>query len=168
MKIDELTENNNNNNNSVNWAIGEDVVHGSLPFKNRIMNGYYDDSVIVYINIREVFDNTEEDFRLDVDDPTGGPMSIGNRVEKAKQFFKVGYMDLSEIGYSSYNNAIVFTDGRHRLVAAYQLGERYAPIIVPKSHIGAIKGMVSSKGQLIDFGEIKEVLSRELLFRNIK
>lgn len=158
MLINELLENTESN---VKWAIGDDIIHGTRPFKNRIVNGTFDRSSIIWVNIKDVFEHTEEGFTLNVDHPSGGKNSIGNRVEKARDFFATGYMEPSQIGYSQQRKSIVFDDGRHRLVAAYQLGERYAPVLVLTSEISKVAGLVDSKEDNVSTVEyMKHVLTQ--------
>lgn len=145
-------------NSKLSWAVGKDIVHGSRPFKNRIKNGVFDNYSILWVNIEDVFDHTESGFRLDVHDPSGGKNSIGSRVEKAKDFFQSGYMNPSEIDYNSSTNGIVFGDGRHRLVAAYQMGEPYAPVIVPNRDVGKIRNLVRTTDDALSFDGMKEIL----------
>ena len=155
MLIKQLLE---NDNSRVKWAIQDNIIHGTKPFRNRIINGTFDDASIVWVDIEDVFKHTESDFTLDVNDPKGGKNSIGDRVSKAKAHFMKDYMNPSEIGYSSWTKSIVFSDGRHRLVAAYQLGERFAPVIVPNSEIASVKSLVKT-GDVISFDYMKEVLT---------
>lgn len=158
MLINELLENTETN---VKWAIGDNVIHGTRPFKNRIKNGTFDNSSILWVDIEDVFKHTEEGFTLDVNHPSGGKNSIGNRVEKAKSFFAKGYMEPSQIGYSPQKKSIVFDDGRHRLVAAYQLGARYAPVLILNSELSKIESLVDSKDDDNTIEYMKDVLKKK-------
>lgn len=157
MLIENLCESNFEN---LNWAINGNVIYGSNPYRNRIKNGTFDDASIVWVNIEDIFSHTEKDFTLDLSSPNGGENSIGNRVDKAKSFFNGGgYMNPSEIGISSSGKHIVFDDGRHRLVAAYQLGARYAPVIVLSRDVGKVTGLVRTNTQPDNFSTMKSILS---------
>ena len=98
-----------------------------------------EERTLCWINIKELMNNTDPDFALDLNDPTGGKNSIGNRVERAKNHWnKNEFMDPSEICYNDHYNIIGFGDGRHRLVAAYQLGHQYAPVTMLKDDVPKI------------------------------
>jgi hypothetical protein len=67
---------------------------------------------------------------LDPDDPRGGPNSIGTRVDQAKKFWADGgWMNPSEASMNSQGQ-FDWGDGRHRMVAASQLGEIYSPVLM--------------------------------------
>ena len=83
-------------------------------------------------NIRELFNKTPKKYRLDPDDPTGGKNKIRDRVARAIQYWKDGgRMDPSIVAI--HNRSVNFIDGRHRLVAASQLGETEAPVVVVRA-----------------------------------
>lgn len=155
MKIQHLYE----SSISSKWAINDNVIYGTDPYKRRIRYGAFDDASIIWVNIKDAFEHTEEDLRLDINDPLGGINSIKNRVPQAKAQFNSGYMNPSEVGYNEYRKAIMFGDGRHRLVAAYQLGEEYAPVIVSNSEIPNITKLIRTKGHPVSFDAMKEILS---------
>ncbi len=91
--------------------------------------------VLRIVNIQELFSKTPKKYRLDPADPTGGKNKIGDRVATAVQHWQDGgRMDPSIINIT--NKQVNFTDGRHRLVAAAQLGEIEAPVIIaPSNHL---------------------------------
>ncbi len=93
-------------------------------------NGSYaKKGVLRRVNIQELFSKTPKNYRLDIADPTGGKNKIGDRVSKAMQYWQDGgRMDPPIL--SVQNRQVNFLDGRHRLVAAAQLGETEVPIII--------------------------------------
>lgn len=128
MRLIQLLETlNDPDRTDVRWAVGPNLDKASLWIRKQIERG---ESDIHWVNIEDVFKTTGRDQTLDVSDPTGGRNAIGNRVQNAIQHWAAGgYMDPSEI-YPDHNGQIGFQDGRHRLVAAYQLGHRWAPVLV--------------------------------------
>ena len=114
--------------NELNWAIDQNIDKSLYGYRQKS-----DDRALFWVNIKELMDNTNPDFALDLNDPTGGKNKIGDRVNRAKEHWgKNGFMDPSEIGFNDHFKTIEFGDGRHRLVAAYQLGREYAPVIMLK------------------------------------
>lgn len=103
---------------------------------------------IYKVNIQELFAKTPKKYRLDPVDPTGGKNKIGDRVETAIQHWTDGgRMDPPIISIT--NGQINFTDGRHRLVAAAQLGETEVPVIIaPFDHIKLAKQILTSLRKL--------------------
>lgn len=90
---------------------------------------YAKKGVLAKANIHELFQKTPRKVRLNPEDPTGGKNKIGDRVATAIQHWEQnGVMDPSVI--SILNGQVNFIDGRHRLVAAAQMGETEAPIII--------------------------------------
>ncbi len=97
-------------------------------------------------NIRDVLSNMESDFALDPDDELGGKNHIGDRVPRAKAHWQAGQpMDYPSAGYSKYHNSIYIDNGRHRTVAAYQLGKEYIPMFVSTDGIDKFKEIVRTK-----------------------
>jgi len=154
MKITDLYE---SKPSKTKWAIGSNVIYGSTPYKNRIKNGTFDDASIVWIHIEDAFKHTVEGFELDINDPTGGKNAKPERITKAKSFFTNGFMEPSELGVTS-KESLLFGDGRHRLVAAYQLGEIYAPVIVLNTEIPLVKKMIRTLDKKISFEYMKNLL----------
>ena len=107
---------------SVIWNTNVDDMLPSTQF-------YAKKGVLVRANIHELFQKTPRKVRLDPNDPTGGKNKIGDRVANAIQHWKQdGVMDPPVI--SILNGQVNFIDGRHRLVAAAQMGETEAPVII--------------------------------------
>lgn len=128
------------------WAVDADLDKATQPHQNRMKHGSYDDYTLLWLNIEDVFANTERDFTLDVNDPKGGPNAIGNRLSQAKTHWEQGgHMDPSELGVSDWSKQIVFTNGRHRMVAAFQRGEEYAPALVDNDSVEKIRKLVRVK-----------------------
>ena len=85
--------------------------------------------VLRRVNIQELFEKTPKNYRLNIADPTGGKNKIGYRFSRSIQHWQEGgRMDPPIL--SIQNRQVNFLDGRHRLVAAAQLGEIEAPIII--------------------------------------
>ena len=127
----------------VRWATG--------PYAKKYANSHsyhYQNNpeyTMIEVNIDNLFRKTGTSARLDIRHPTGGKNSIGQRVAQAKQFWKAGnYMDPPQVSWNG--SSISFTDGRHRLVAAYQLGAREAPILVPTEYVEIIQKKLSEPG----------------------
>lgn len=128
---------------TLNWAYGKNADKASGSSRNDLKSSDYE---IVWVDIKDLFNKTGSQQKLDVDDPRGGENSIGNRVATAKEHWaNGGFMNLSIVGWNDYFNSFDFTDGRHRLVAAYQLGERWAPILVDYMSIDKLKELVRTK-----------------------
>ena len=136
MRIFELTE-------DIKWAVGKHSNQASNTTQHDLKNP---ENVVLWVDIRDLFANTEQAQRLDVDDPTGGENAKGGRISRAKQHWMSGeYMDPPLIAYNDYYDSLNFGDGRHRLVAAFQLGHRWAPIIADKESSRIIKQRVKTK-----------------------
>lgn len=111
---------------SLNWAVGPNSGKASSISRNQQKK-----HKVIWLPIKDVFSKVERGFKLDIDDPKGGANAKPERIERAKEhFLSGGYMDPPEVGYNDWFRSIVFTDGRHRLVAAYQLGAKKAPFVV--------------------------------------
>ena len=127
----------------VRWAMDKNIDKATNVGRSDLTDPEY---VMVWVDIRDLFSKTDPGFRLDVDDPRGGPIGIGNRVQDSKEHWSSGgYMDLAVIGFNSYGNYFGFTNGRHRLVAAYQLGEQWAPVLVDTESVDKLKELVNTK-----------------------
>lgn len=136
MRASEFLEN-------VNWAIGKNIDKATKLGQKEIQDP---NNEIIWVDIKDLFSKTGSDQRLDVDDPTGGKNRIGDRITRAIEHWKNGgYMNPAFVGWNDYFRNIGFTDGRHRLVAAYQMGERWAPIIVDKQSIDKVRELVRTK-----------------------
>lgn len=68
---------------------------------------------------------------------------LGTRLERATEFIQKYWNDPSMIFEPSiitfYNNRLSFTDGRHRMLAAYQLGIPKVGVEVPKKQAARIQ-----------------------------
>jgi hypothetical protein len=128
---------------NINWAIGNNLDKAQIKY---IQNdpAY----VLVHAYIFDLFKYTSREMRLDLNDPSGGPNAIKDRISNAIQHWKDdGFMDPSEIrvNLDNYRGPISFTNGRHRLYAAYQLGHKYAPVLIPKSELSDLEKIVRIK-----------------------
>jgi hypothetical protein len=130
MKLFELHE--------FNWATRDNAEYKQI-FDS-------DDVVQLMCNIEDVVNNMHSEFKLDLDSELGGRNSIGERLPKAKNHFTSGgAMDLPEVGYNDWSGTVDFGNGRHRTVAAYQLGKRYIPMFVAKDGLDEFKKLVRTK-----------------------
>jgi hypothetical protein len=85
--------------------------------------------VLVRANINEILGKSPKKLRLDPTDPTGGKNARKGNVSNAIDYWSQGNpMDPSVLNV--HNGKVNFIDGRHRLVAAAQLGETEAPVII--------------------------------------
>lgn len=122
----------------INWSNQENA--------ERPYNFNDDSYVVLNVKIEDVINNMDKDFKLELNDSSGGKNAIGNRLKMAKEHFIKGEpMDLPEVGYNKYTGKIDFTNGRHRTVAAYQLGHEYIPMFISKDSIEQFKGLVDTK-----------------------
>ena len=106
-----------------------------------------DEYTIVNANVEDVMKHAGSGFALDPHDETGGKNAIGNRLERAKAHFKAGGpMDLPIVGVTGHSNGATYiSNGRHRMVAAFQLGHEYIPMHIYKSDLENFKKLVRTK-----------------------
>jgi hypothetical protein len=105
-----------------------------------------DDYKLLTVNVADVFAHVDSEFALDLQSDTGGKNAIGNRLDRAKKHFSSGKpMDPPEVALNSRNNKIEFSNGRHRAVAAHQLGHKYIPMFVYTVGIDQFKKLVKIK-----------------------
>lgn len=133
MKVHQLLE------SKVQWAIGKHIDKGTNLHQH---NTESEDFTTITVDIKKLFDNTIDMQRLSTKG-TGGPNAKQFRIKNAKQFWEQGgHMDLAVISYDSYHKRIQFTDGRHRLVAAYQMGEKNAPVLAYTKNLDKLKALL--------------------------
>jgi len=119
---------------SVRWATGKNITKASRFNRKDQEDG---DFTIINVNIADLFAKTNKDQRID---PKTGKGEIQGRRARAHKHWDDGkYMDLSTVSYNKYLQNFDFTDGRHRLITAYQRGERWAPVLVPKDQVEIFK-----------------------------
>lgn len=122
----------------LNWANKEN--------SQRPSNFDSEDYIILNVNVLDIMNNSENDFKLDPYDAIGGKNAIGNRLPYAVEHFVDGRpMDFSEAYYSPYKKKVGFDNGRHRAVAAFQLGHDYIPMFVFKENIDKFKEIVRTQ-----------------------
>lgn len=128
MKLDEV----------FNWATRDNAEYKQI-FDSK-------DVVRLLCNIEDVIKNMHSGFKLDLHSKLGGDNGIGERLPNAKRHFELGgAMDLPEVGYNDWSGTVDFGNGRHRTVAAYQLGKRYIPMFVAKEGLDEFKKLVRTK-----------------------
>lgn len=134
MKLKELQL----NEDGLNWA-NKDNAQRPQNFDDK-------EQIILLVNIKDTFDNGPSGFNLDVDAEDGGSNAIKDRLPKAKEHFQSGKpMDYPEIGFNMSLKTVEYTNGRHRAVAAYQLGKEYVPMFVSKDGLSQLKKVVRTK-----------------------
>lgn len=129
MKLQDLYE-------QVQWAVGPNVEHAS-----RISQHEQNRDELIWVDIEKLLRQVDENFYVDPDTNKG---EIKGRIPRAKQHWAdKGFMDPSSINYNERTDTFGFTDGRHRLVAAYQMGERKAPVVIPSKYVDVAKQRLS-------------------------
>lgn len=124
----------------VKWAIGSDVKHATMLSQRDQVDSDY---TIVWVNIDDLFAKTSPGQQIDIKTGAG---EIKGRIPRAKKFWSdEGFMDPPRVAYNEYTDDFVFTDGRHRLIAAYQLGERYAPVLFPTEQLDLVRQRLKTK-----------------------
>tara|TARA_Y100000588_G_scaffold267259_1_gene282312 strand:+ start:13803 stop:16106 length:2304 start_codon:yes stop_codon:yes gene_type:complete len=122
----------------LNWA-NEDNAKRNYNYKSNNL-------VMLEVKIEDLMKHTFSNQKLDLNDPNGGENAKPIRIEKAKEHFLQGNpMDLPEVGCNDSGTAIGFTDGRHRTLAAYQLGADFIPMFVEKENLDSFKKMVETR-----------------------
>ena len=131
MKLFEITK-------ELNWANAENA---EKPF------WFSNDKVVLLLcNIKDVMSHGKDDFTLDLNSPHGGENAIGDRVKTAIDHFNSGEpMDPPVVAYVISRGEIEVGDGRHRIVAAYQLGHEYIPMFVSLGGLKEFKKLVKTR-----------------------
>lgn len=102
---------------------------------------------VIQVNIEDAFKLTGDSYRLDINSDTGGDNAINDRLEKTKEYYMSGEpMDYPIIEYNSLNEEVVFTNGRHRTLAASHLGCSYIPMLVFNKNLDEFKSKIRTKG----------------------
>lgn len=128
---------------STSWAIGDRVSYATPRNRKEQTDGKY---ALLMVNIEELFANTIDNQRLDVNHEFGGKHGIKKRVPNAHSYWDEGnHMNPSIVGWVPHAKMLGFEDGRHRLVAAYQRGEREAPVLVPRAEVEYVKKLIRAR-----------------------
>ena len=123
---------------ALNWA-NENNAKRNYNYKSNNL-------VMLEVKIEDLMKHTFNNQKLDLDNPNGGKNAKPERIQKAKEYFSQGNpMDLPEVGCNDSGTAIGFTDGRHRTLAAYQLGAEFIPMFVEKENLENFKKMVETR-----------------------
>lgn len=134
MKLHDLKS----NKPKLNWANRSNAQYNPVFDSN--------DVVLLNVNVEDVINNMSRDFRIELNAKDGDNNTIAARLSNAKEHFKSGApMDYPEVGYNSWSRTVDFSNGRHRTVAAYQLGYRYIPMFVSKDGLEEFKKIVRIK-----------------------
>ena len=131
-------KNKHKNKSELNWATPDNSERPDN-FKDKRYT-------LLQVKISDIFKHVEDDFTLDINSEDGGKNAIGNRLDRAKGHFLSGKsMDYPEVAYSPYKEAISFTNGRHRTLAAFKLGEEFVPMFIFKKELEKFKELVETK-----------------------
>lgn len=122
------------------WASGEHA-HHAQPAARRFQEPDREDYVVVEVDLETLFQHLDPESKFDLESEEGGSSrSMKMRIPRAKEHWKSGgYMDPAMVGYNEHKNTFEVSDGRHRLAAAWQLGERKVPLIIPDYQLGVFK-----------------------------
>lgn len=128
---------------SLNWAIEKE--HAEEP---ELLDANYRE--IVWFDILEFLNYAQKPWTIDPDKPKNVHAQI--KIENVKKHFESGgWMDPTDIRgkvcdvwpqHAPDDRLIV--ENRHRLVAAHQLGEKYAPFSVPLELVEELKSAITS------------------------
>jgi len=120
------------------WAIGEN--------SNKAEDSELLDLIkreIVWFDILDFYKHTCIPWKIDPDNLTYRHERKIDRVRK--HIYEDGWLDPSDVRRMHDDGINIRVEGRHRLIAAYQLGEKYAPFSVPKELVDKLKAMVKTK-----------------------
>jgi hypothetical protein len=124
----------------LNWVL--DSQHAEQP------ELFADDREIIWFDILDFLKHTHEPWTLD---PNNLKRRNERKVEDAKNHFEGGgWMDPSDIQglccdrlkNAEPDDKRIMLEGRHRLIAAMQLGETYAPFSVPLDMVDQLKSTI--------------------------
>lgn len=138
MKLNEILE-------QVQWATGPNLKHAQ-PMAQRLQSPERDDYVLVEVDIERLWDQLDTGSKVDLSSEEGGGQSMRTRIPKAKSHWEGGgYMDPSSVVYNKYKDTFDVSDGRHRIVAAHQMGERIVPILIPDYQLEVFKEKLGAR-----------------------
>lgn len=124
----------------INWA---DETNSETLTREKL---HSDKFTLIQVNISDVFDKSGTDYALDIHDPSGGKNVIGDRLDKAKEHYMSGEpMDHPIVEYNYLYQKTSFTNGRHRTLAAAQMGCSYIPMLVYNENLEDFKSNVRTK-----------------------
>lgn len=126
----------------LNWAIEKE--HAEVP---ELLDTNHRE--IVWFDILEFLNYVQKPWTIDPDNLT---YRNEKKIKKAKEHFSNGgWMDLTDVRgkicdiwpqHASDNRLVI--ENRHRLLAALQLGEKYAPFSVPLKLVEELKSAVTN------------------------
>jgi len=123
---------------SLNWAIGENGYRAEQP---ELLDASTRE--IVWFDILELFEHTCPPWTLD---PDNLRPKDGRKVDAAREHFENGsWMDPADVQKMHEGGNYIEVEGRHRLIAAIQLGETYAPFSVPLGLVDRLKSTIATK-----------------------
>lgn len=133
MKLQELME-------GVRRAVGSDVERAQRMSQRDQRDPEYS---LLWVNIKDLLSHTNPGQQIDLETGEG---QISHRIPRAKAHWSQGgFMDPALVAFNDYTNDFAFTDGRHRLVSAYQMGETFAPVLFPTSQVDIVKKRLQTK-----------------------
>jgi len=155
MKLQDILE--QDNRSKIKWAHGRDIDKATNTSQFYQGGGIHDDDEdddvedrrmgLIMVNIEKLMSQTNASQRLDLNalaDPNS-QVTKGRLIGAKKHWDKGGYMDPSEISWSEWDDSFGFRNGRHRLVAAYQRGESFAPVVMPIKQFKLAKEKLDGK-----------------------
>ena len=127
---------------NLNWAL--DKEHAEKP---DLLDA--DHREIVWFNILDYFNYVQKPWKLDPDDLKRRGKK---KVEKAKEHFESGgWMDpcyvmgrICDVYPQHADDKRVMIENRHRVIAALELGETYAPVSVPLGLVEELKSVITN------------------------
>jgi len=123
---------------SLNWAIEENGYRAKQP---ELLDA--NKREIVWFDILEIFNHTCIPWTLTPDAIRRQNMG---KVDAAREHFENGgWMDPSDVRRMHDDGSHIRIEGRHRLIAAMQLGETYAPFSVPLGLVDKLKSIIATK-----------------------
>ena len=129
----------------IKWAIGKNASAAMRSSK---------DYEVVHAPIDSVISRSERHIELDASNALGG------RVEGIKAHIsRGGFLDPPRVSVNE--GRIEFSDGRHRTVAAHQLGAQSIPFSVDKTSVKAFKKLIAQPGASASLTRAQEILRED-------
>ena len=97
---------------------------------------------VVEVDIEKLMGLVPKGDRISLSAQKGDLNVIGDRIQRAKNWFASDEkMELPQVSAFADDTGeqVSISDGRHRLIAAYQLGEKTAPVLVDKAEAGLLR-----------------------------
>ena len=99
----------------------------------------------IQVHVGDALNNMRPSFALDITKEDGGKNAISGRLDRAKEHFMSGEaMDHPVVSLNVFDQ-VEFTNGRHRTLAANQLGCEYIPMLVQNDNLEDFKKIIRTK-----------------------